>query len=140
MAGVQLTFSADDLQRTLEQGTEVPQWTKRQAEQVADRARQLAPSRSGRLRSAIDVAQNRDTAGRFSPGWQVVCDVPYALFVHEGTRPHPIRPVRASALAFYWEKVGAFVFFPPWGRPPGQVNHPGTTGQPFLRDALDVLR
>lgn len=109
-------------------GGDVDRFTRAAAEAVADTARRLAPRRSGELARRIDVEQNRQ-AGRFAPGWSVVCDAPYALFVHEGTRPHPIVARRAPLLVFYWERVGAVVAFP-------RVNHPGTRAQPFLADAL----
>ena len=133
MARVRLDLNAASLQDALERDGQAEGFTRAQARRVAEQARELAPSRTGKLRQSIDVEQRRDTAGRFTPGWAVVSDAPYALYVHEGTRPHVIRARRAAALVFYWEKVGAVVAF-------RQVNHPGTRAQPFLRDALDVLR
>lgn len=101
---------------------------KRRAEDVADRARVLAPEgESGRLRRSIDVEQRREGSGRFDLGWEVVADTPYALYVHEGTRPHPIHG--NPLLSFFWDRVGARVVF-------RSVKHPGTTGQPFLADAI----
>jgi len=45
-------------------------------------------------------------------------------YIIKGTKPHPIVPRRARALAFYWEKVGADVVLP-------HVNHPGTDPNDF---------
>ena len=50
----------------------------------------------------------------------------HAIFVHEGTRPHEIRPVRKKAL--YWK--GAL-------HPVMSVHHPGTKGNPFMERGLD---
>lgn len=53
----------------------------------------------------------------------------YSLFVHEGTGPHDIYPVKAQALAF---QVGGETVFA------AHVHHPGTKAIPFLRDALPL--
>jgi HK97 gp10 family phage protein len=51
----------------------------------------------------------------------------YSVYVHEGTRPHIIRPVRKKGLANirtgqYFGKI---------------VHHPGTRANPFLQKAID---
>ncbi|SIS88382.1 hypothetical protein [Alicyclobacillus vulcanalis] len=51
------------------------------------------------------------------------------IYVIGGTRPHPIFPRRAKALAFFWPKVGHGVVF-------GRVNHPGTKPNDFREAAL----
>ncbi len=66
-------------------------------------------------------------------------DAQRALWHHEGTPPHIIRPRNASVLAFYWDKAANFarsrvlgagyVFFK-------LVHHPGTPANPFLVRAL----
>lgn len=67
------------------------------------------------------------------PAVQVGSDDPVALWHHEGTESHPITPVSAPRLVFYWKKVGAVVTAL-------RVNHPGTKPNRFLLDALSVLR
>ena len=57
----------------------------------------------------------------------ITSDTPYSSFVHEGTRPHIIRPVRKQVLKF---QVGGRTVFTK------EVNHPGTKARPFLRKAL----
>lgn len=70
---------------------------------------------------------------------EVGSDDPIALIEHEGTEPHPITS-KGKPLVFYWPKVGRVVAFPPWGKPPGTVHHPGTTGSHYLTRALADLR
>jgi hypothetical protein len=59
-------------------------------------------------------------------GGEVRVKAAYGIYVHEGTRPHEIRPVIAKALAN--RRTGQF-----FGK---LVHHPGTKAQPFLRDAV----
>ena len=56
---------------------------------------------------------------------------PHAVYVVEGTRPHEIRPVNASVLAF--EIRGKMVFTP-------IVHHPGTKPNPFMQNAVEDAR
>lgn len=52
----------------------------------------------------------------------------YSMFVHQGTRPHTIKPRTKKALSW------------PGARPPGmfsRVNHPGYRGNPFLVEAMN---
>lgn len=55
----------------------------------------------------------------------------YARYVHDGTKPHEIRPRHGKLLAG-WSHNGAPVFTP-------LVNHPGTKARPWLRDALSEV-
>lgn len=55
---------------------------------------------------------------------------PIALMHHEGTRPHEIRPKKASVLAF--EMNGQVVFAT-------VVNHPGHPGNPYLTRPLEQV-
>ncbi|MER7814544.1 hypothetical protein [Streptomyces sp. NPDC096153] len=61
--------------------------------------------------------------------FRVGSDLPRAEWVENGTPPHVIRPRNAKAL-----------FWPGAEHPYGQVNHPGTKAQPFLRPALWIKR
>ena len=51
----------------------------------------------------------------------------YAVYVHEGTRPHVIRP-RNPGGVLHFTMNGRSVFA-------RSVNHPGTAARPFLRNA-----
>lgn len=82
---------------------------------------------------------------------------PYSIFVHEGTRPHIIRPRGKKALAFEWTKGGGFQAGQVGGKiafvKPGltrngrvkyhssvvlqEVHHPGTKANPFFDRAIE---
>lgn len=98
---------------------------------VAADARTNAPVDTGRMAQAIKedpiVAD-----GPFRVTGGVTSHAPYSRFVHQGTRPHVIRPRNASALKF---NVGSRTVFAT------SVNHPGTRPRPFLTNAVArVLR
>lgn len=93
--------------------------------QVVNRAKVLAPVDTGRLRASIRADPPRLLTLR--PSVKVGSDVEYAGMVHDGTRPHVIRPRRAQVLRF---QVGGRVVFA------RVVNHPGTRARPFLDRAL----
>lgn len=59
-------------------------------------------------------------------------NVPYAIWVHEGSPPHDIYPVRATRLVFFSERAGKVIYMPP-GKP---VHHPGNKPNRFLIRAL----
>lgn len=71
--------------------------------------------------------------------------VPYASYVREGTRSHPIRPKRERYLAFFWPQAPERMRRLPDGRVLSKgVRHPGTTANPWYDNALmkwsDFLR
>lgn len=92
---------------------------------------------TGRLRASLFVVMLP------GPTVRVGSDVTYAVYVHEGTAPHVIVPVRARALRF---TTAAGVTTGPRGGIRSRsergvvfakrVNHPGYRGNPFLRDAM----
>lgn len=108
---------------------------KEAARQVVNRARVLAPVRTGRLRGSIRADPPRIFSLRGSV--TVGSDVEYAGFVNDGTPPHDIRPIgnrasrrnpnRPGMLRFV---VGGRVVYA------REVRHPGTKAQPFLDRAL----
>lgn len=87
---------------------------------------ETVPVRSGRMKAAIrpDSVQ-RSGPWSFESG--VTVGVDYAAAVHEGARPHVIRPVRARALRWF-DSNGQAVFAQ-------RVNHPGNAPNPFLTNA-----
>ncbi|OMB79285.1 hypothetical protein A5743_14390 [Mycolicibacterium conceptionense] len=92
---------------------------------TANQARQDVPVRTGNLGRTIGEGQIHFTGPRTVAG-SVHAKADYALYVHEGTRPHVIRPKRAQALRF---QIGGRTVFA------RLVRHPGTRARPFLRNA-----
>lgn len=102
----------------------------RTALRVANRAKQLAPVDTGRLRSSIRWSILVDRAGLLA---LVGSDAEYALYAHEGRRPGVGPPPSVMQ---------------PWARRHGfdspgggflvsrAIATRGTRGKPFLRDAL----
>lgn len=90
----------------------------------------LAERRSGNLmnshiRTPIAISGKKITAG-------IENTASYAMYVHEGTRPHVIRPRRAQVLYFVSPGRGAYPPGPVFAK---QVHHPGTKPRPWLRMA-----
>lgn len=89
-----------------------------------------------RTRVGVDTSQTQQTIRPIldpSPvalAVRIVASTRYALFHHEGTRPHVIRPRRAKALRFV---SGGQVIFA------SKVNHPGTKPNRFLTTALALV-
>jgi Bacteriophage HK97-gp10, putative tail-component len=95
------------------------------ARQVLNRAKVLAPVDTGRLRSSLRI-ESRSFLG-LRTRYTIGSDLNYASMVHDGTRPHIIRPKRAKALRF---RVGGRIVYA------RMVRHPGTRARPFLDRAL----
>lgn len=92
---------------------------------VVNRAKILCPVDTGRLRASIKGKASRTWTLR--PQFTVSSNVDYAQMVHDGTRPHIIRPRTKQVLKF---NVGGQVVFAK------VVHHPGTRARPFLDRAL----
>ena len=84
-----------------------------------------APKKTGKLRKSIRKVRRGFEAYVFPT-------VPYAMFVEYGTRPHLIRPVRASVLRFE-TRSGEIVYT-------RLVRHPGTKPQPFIRETAEEVQ
>lgn len=94
---------------------------------VVASAKMKAPVKTGLLRNSI-TAPATPTVSGMSVKSTVVATAPYAGFVHDGTRPHVIRPRNASVLRFPTRSGIVFA---------AHVNHPGTKARPFLRNAIE---
>ena len=106
-------------------------------EVVRQAAKAKAPVKSGCLRDSIVKRMEERAEGL---ACRVVADTTpcspkrtsYALFVEEGTRPHTIQG--NPTLSFFWptgpDGPGLYHF--------ASVNHPGTKGIHFMRDALPL--
>ena len=95
--------------------------------QVQNEAMKRAPVNKsfggGNLRQSIKT--------RFGRLWgEVYSGAKYAVYVHEGTRPHVIEVVNKKVLAN--SRTGQF-----FGR---KVNHPGTLANPFLLKAVQACK
>lgn len=92
-------------------------------------ANRVTPADTGRLRGAneptpIVVAGQKVIAGVENP-------TEYAMFVHEGTKPHVILPKNAKVLT--WKPRGGAQVFA------RKVNHPGTKAQPWLARSAELV-
>lgn len=104
---------------------------------VVNQAKILCPVDTGRLRASIKGQVQRTWTLR--PQFVVGSNVDYAEMVHDGTRPHIIRPKRAHTLrrsrrgvvkpALRFVVGGEVVYA-------RVVHHPGTRAKPFLDRAL----
>lgn len=92
---------------------------------IATQARADVPVRTGNLGRSIGEGQIRFTGPRTVSG-SVHALADYAAPVHEGSRPHLIRPRKAQALRF---QIGGRTVFAKL------VHHPGSRARPFLRNA-----
>ena len=104
----------------------VGRWFKGRARRHQALATMSAGIQSGALRNSIDCYFTRRgkalevrVGANPGPGGTVG----YALYHHEGTEPHVIRPVKAKALAFRYK--GRMVYAK-------TVHHPGTKPNPYL--------
>ena len=96
------------------------------ADYVYQRAHKRADAhtKTGAMIKALFITRKADT-------YTIGVDtrfVPYALFVHWGTKKHEIKPKKRQYLR--WSSGGKFVFSK-------EVHHPGYKGDTFLTLALD---
>ena len=84
-------------------------------------------SGGGNLRQSIKYMMTGQASGRVEVSGSGGAPHPYAIFVHEGTRPHVIRVAVKKTLAN--KRMGQM-----FGK---VVHHPGTKANPFLQRAVD---
>ncbi len=92
----------------------------RVASGIVSDAKRIAPRASGNLKKDIQVI-SVDTARALIGNTRIAS---YAKFVHEGTKPHTIKPKKKKALK---TPYGLF----------RSVKHPGTKANPYLVNAAD---
>lgn len=97
---------------------------RRLGRQITVTARRRVNVRTGYLRSTIG---DKTTVSGKIVQTEVFATAKYAQFVHDGTRPHEIRPRRARALRFIGRDGVVFA---------ARVWHPGYRGNPFLASAV----
>jgi len=91
-------------------------------------AKRMVGVRTGALRNNIRASHLGNYTGQYVTIW---ADKPYALMHHEGTKPHLITPNNGKMLRF---RSGTRVVFAT------RVMHPGTRGNPYLRNQLIHFR
>lgn len=90
-------------------------------------------SRTSQLERAIDTRFDFDNGNNVGVVYLDDRAAPYGVFVHEGTRPHIIRPKTKSVLRWAPMAGNGFIFSK-------EVHHPGTKSDPFLYDAINRKR
>jgi hypothetical protein len=90
--------------------------------EIVSDAKDIAPYKTGNLESDIQVWDDNISNLEIEIGNSKLA--PYARYVHDGTKPHEIRPKNKKALKT------------PFG-PRKKVNHPGTKANPYLQNAVD---
>jgi hypothetical protein len=117
------------------------------ANRVLNAARRNAPVDEGRLRASIAVTFTKGPAGE--PVARIGSNLPYALFVHEGTgiygpNARPIRPVNGRFMRWpIKNNSGSGNRRYSGGATAGYAyarEVRGVPPRPFLRDALDAAR
>lgn len=92
----------------------------KRGEKLKQLARGSIKSKSGRLARSLTMNYYR---GTLNPYVEVGSDLEYSYFVHEGTKPHQIRPKTHRKLRF---NVGGKIVYV------DKVDHPGTRPTKFL--------
>lgn len=125
MAMAKVTVRLDDRQirSMFDRPTEARRYMERKVFETVVAARAEAPTKTTALQRSIGSTYRG--GGR----WEVAATAPHARFVHQGTEPHVIKARTKPRLIFFWKKVGRVVSLI-------QVNHPGTTPNPFLTRAM----
>ena len=95
------------------------------ADPILDAAIRNVPRRTGKLASTLEKRVKETRKAKASV--TVESASPVAHLVELGTRPHVIKPKAKKALA-----GGSLT------GPVGRVQHPGTSGKPYLRPAFDA--
>jgi hypothetical protein len=106
---------------------------------MADLSRRASNVQAGAVRQVGKITRRLERSIVKRPGVDsrgpfvmVVSEgVPYAVWHHEGTEPHVIRPRKAKVLS--WVSGGERRFA-------SSVNHPGTRPNRFLSDNLPLAR
>lgn len=125
-----ITFSINKSgvqQETTGSSGSVMRLVQRTVDEAESLAVQSAPVDKGGLRGSHVKSPIISTGTQVIGGVEAQTD--YAMFVHEGTRPHVIVPRRAKVLA--WQSNSGVAFAK-------RVNHPGTKAQPWLAKSAEA--
>ena len=123
-----LILSQSEIRRTFTDPASAPRvLVARLADRTAERARAEAPARTGALRNSIQAEPTTLVGDTIRGGVRAAAE--YGIFVHEGTKAHPIVARRAKALRFVMN--GRVVYAK-------SVQHPGTKPNRFFLRALNA--
>jgi len=125
MAGADGHFELNEPELTRQVGEIAKRRMESLQRRIANQARQDVPVKTGNLGRTIREGEVRFVGPAVVSGY-VEATAPYAAAVHEGSRPHVIRPRTKQYLRF---DVGGRTVFAK------MVRHPGTKARPFLRNA-----
>jgi hypothetical protein len=107
-------------------------YLERRADRAVRGAKRQVGKKTGRLMKSIHKRHLGNYTGQYI--WIGSNTVPYAYAHHEGTRPHIITPKEGGADGRLVFRKGSRIIVTPL------VNHPGTRGNPYLRDQLVHFR
>lgn len=107
--------------------------------QIEAEAKNRTPVLTGNLRRSIKRSPV-ETTGMVMRG-TVTATADYAAAVHDGTRPHVIRPRVDTVFGPHQQGAPSALRFTIGGRTlfRKMVQHPGTKPRPFLRDAAEEV-
>lgn len=103
----------------------VGKFMRKKTTEVHIRSKVTAPRRTGALAAGHIKSEGHTNSGELEG--QVIAVPEYALYVHEGTKPHVILPRRKKVLRFFSQ--GIMVFTP-------DVFHPGNKANKYMLRAL----
>ena len=119
----------DEAQRELVAGSKVAVRRAVDVGEKAARSNHRFQNRTGELEASTKGRVTKETAD--GAEGVVEATAPHAVFVHDGTKPHEIRPRRKKG-ALRWEGADGVRFAQ-------RVSHPGTSPDPFIDDAAPVV-
>lgn len=115
----------------------VGRWVTKKTGQVAAHAIANGPKpgqgrgyATGELVSKINP--ERTVVGRTGPESAVTSGAGHSVFVHEGTKPHIIRPKRPNKVMMFRTRTGQVIY-------DNLIKHPGTPANKFLLNALRAV-
>jgi len=134
LENIKIDKAGFDYAFNMPEGDPVGRWMNRRGKIALRAAKAKVGVNTGALRAAISMEHDRRGAGRqqqirIGTGFRAQ-KRGYALYHHEGTRPHEIRGKQGRLLSF---RVGGKRVYAK------SVRHPGTKGNPYLTSTFVVF-
>lgn len=138
MVDVRVTFELDDagVRLLTSPEGEVGRFSRKYADRLAKKARELAPVGLGATKAGIRVQQGRTPTGQYASAWVVDSSAPHSYYAHEGRGPGKMPPREPIARWTRRKGIPDSAIFP-IRRKIGRV---GTKGKPFLEEAMRRTR